>query len=187
MQITYTIKPEDLDALSAQAGQSSLQMFTRFVKTFLLLTVFGIAAALLFTQFLPASPHRIVHRAPQNRNFLPETLGLFLPMVLFVGFYFLLMRSGKSQRAKLFETVPAYKEPQTTEITPEYLYHQDATGEVKTRWKGIQKIVETATHIFFWVSPNEAHVVPKRAFANAEDATQFAQLATKYWEQAQSK
>ncbi len=184
MQVTYTVQPADFEALAAQARNSSRN---RFIPALLLLTVLSFAASLVFSHYLPAPHHRVVRYAPQTRNYLAETLGMLLPMVFVVGFWFLMMRQAKTQQTKLLKTKPEFVQPRTIEITPDYLRHQGASGEVKTRWKGIQKIVETATHIFFWVSPNEAHVVPKRAFANVEDATQFAQLATKYWEQAQSK
>ena len=101
-------------------------------------------------------------------------------------FFVVVLRSAKSDRAKLFETEPALKEAHTTEITPEYLRQQDATGETKTRWNGIHKVVETATHIVLWVSPSAAYVVPKRAFDSEENAALFAQNAVNYWQQAQA-
>lgn len=185
MQVSYTIQPEDLDALASQAHSSARK---RFIPALLLMFVFVliVAASLVFSRFLPApQPHRVVQPVAQGRNVLSGVVGMLLPLIFIVGFWIFIMRAGKAERAKLLAT-PEFVQPRTTEITLEYLRHQTASGEFKTRWSGIQKVVESATHIVLWVSQTEAHVVPKRAFANHEDATQFAQTATKYWQQAHS-
>ncbi len=181
MQVTYIMKPEDLNLFDTR---SQITARARFIPAVLIMTVVILILSFVFMRFMPVPPHHVVRRVSHEDSALPSILGLFLPMIVFAIFFVIVLRSAKSDRAKLFETEPALKEPQTTEITPQYLRHQDATGEVKTRWQGINKVVETATHIFLWISPSQAHVVPKRAFASEEDATTFAQNATNYWKSA---
>jgi hypothetical protein len=52
------------------------------------------------------------------------------------------------------------------------------TGRTDTKWSGIVHVRQNRSFIFLYVSEYGAHVVPKRAFANAADAHRFFQLAT---------
>ena len=182
MTISYIVQPEEFDALVTH-GQSAPN--ARFGKALLLFIFVGFMGSLLFSHYFPAPQNHVARFAFHRRDPTSGILGMLLPMILLVCFWGFFIWSRKMRYAKIFATDPEYSQPCVTEITPEYLRHQTASGEVKTRWNGVHKVVETATHIFLWNSPNEAHIVPKRAFANEEDALRFARMATDYWQQAQ--
>ena len=44
------------------------------------------------------------------------------------------------------------------------------------RWEGCAGSLETPQQFLFYVSPGMLHVVPKRAFANAEDVSAMSRL-----------
>jgi len=52
-----------------------------------------------------------------------------------------------------------------------------AVNESRTSWAGIDRIEQDAAYIFVYTSPNAAHVVPRRAFADARQAEDFYEFA----------
>ncbi len=55
------------------------------------------------------------------------------------------------------------------------------------RWDMVEQIRQTDGHIFFYVSALSAHIVPKSAFDDAEEASAFAAEAISLWEQSRSR
>jgi hypothetical protein len=50
-------------------------------------------------------------------------------------------------------------------------------GEQRTSWAGVDRVEQNADYIFIYTSPVAAHIVPRRAFASAEDAERFYEFA----------
>ncbi len=58
-------------------------------------------------------------------------------------------------------------------------------GETRASWAGVERVTESETYIFIFLSSSMAHVIPKRSFASATQAEQFYQLAQDYYRHAQ--
>jgi hypothetical protein len=48
-----------------------------------------------------------------------------------------------------------------------------AVGESRTSWAGVDRIEQDAQYIFIYTAPVAAHVIPRRAFGDAQDAERF--------------
>jgi hypothetical protein len=53
-----------------------------------------------------------------------------------------------------------------------------------TMWTGVEKIGVTKEHAFFYLSTAQALVLPRRAFANDHEFTDFVETAQRYFEAA---
>jgi hypothetical protein len=57
------------------------------------------------------------------------------------------------------------------------LIERTAVGESRLLWAGVDRVEQNEEYIFIYTQPNAAHVIPKRAFDNAQLAESFYQLA----------
>jgi hypothetical protein len=57
------------------------------------------------------------------------------------------------------------------------LTESTAVGETRTRWTGVDRVEQSPDYIFIYTTPSAAHVVPKRAFSDPEQAEAFYQLS----------
>jgi len=57
------------------------------------------------------------------------------------------------------------------------LVESTAVGESRTSWAGVERVEQSPDYIYVYTSPVAAHVIPKRAFKDAEEAEAFRQLA----------
>lgn len=51
-----------------------------------------------------------------------------------------------------------------------------AVGESRTSWAGVERVEQNPDYIFIYTSPVAAHVIPKRAFKDAEETEAFRQF-----------
>jgi len=65
-------------------------------------------------------------------------------------------------------------------IGPEGVRHACRTGEALTRWLAVAKVGVTTEHVFLFIGPGNAYVVPRRAFADASAFENFVHLAWYY-------
>jgi hypothetical protein len=52
-----------------------------------------------------------------------------------------------------------------------------AVNQSRTAWAGVDRVEQSSDYIFLYTSPAAAHVIPKRAFKDAEQAEAFFRLA----------
>jgi hypothetical protein len=52
-----------------------------------------------------------------------------------------------------------------------------AVGESRTSWAGVDRIEQNPQYIFIYTSPAAAHVIPKRAFRDMQEAERFYQFS----------
>jgi hypothetical protein len=52
-----------------------------------------------------------------------------------------------------------------------------AVGETRTSWAGVDRIEQNPDYIFVYTAPAAAHVIPKRAFRDMQEAERFYQLS----------
>jgi YcxB-like protein len=57
------------------------------------------------------------------------------------------------------------------------LTESTVVGEARTRWAGVDRIEQSPDYIYIYTSPAAAHIVPKRAFPNSEQADAFYRLS----------
>lgn len=62
-------------------------------------------------------------------------------------------------------------------VSQDGLIESTAVGESRTSWGGVDRIEQDQHYIFIYTSPAAAHVVPKRAFRNPQEADAFYQLS----------
>lgn len=55
------------------------------------------------------------------------------------------------------------------------LLEKTAVSENRTNWAAIGEVMQSETHVFVFVGPGMAHVIPKASFANAEAMNSFVQ------------
>jgi hypothetical protein len=56
------------------------------------------------------------------------------------------------------------------------LIESTAVGESRTSWAGVDRIEQNPDYIFIYTSPAAAHVIPKRAFRDVQEADRFYQF-----------
>src|SRR5262249_36003484 len=67
-------------------------------------------------------------------------------------------------------------------LTPEALQERTPVNDSKFAWRGLFRIDSTPEHIFIFVQPNAAHIIPRRAFATPAEADAFLATARSYYD-----
>jgi hypothetical protein len=62
-------------------------------------------------------------------------------------------------------------------LTESDVVESTAVGESRTSWAGVHRIEQNPRYIFIYTSPAGAHVIPKRAFRDTQEAERFYQLS----------
>jgi hypothetical protein len=62
-------------------------------------------------------------------------------------------------------------------LNEEGISESTAVGESRTRWAGVDRVEENPDYIFLYTTPAAAHVIPKRAFKDLQEAEAFYQLS----------
>jgi hypothetical protein len=75
----------------------------------------------------------------------------------------------------------------TISLSDEALTEVTAVNETRHLWAGVCNVAETSKHIFIFVAPNAAHVIPKRAFLDPGTAFAFHQRSKVLFEKAHPK
>jgi hypothetical protein len=57
------------------------------------------------------------------------------------------------------------------------LSESTAVGESRTTWAGVDRVEQSPDYIFIYTTPAAAHVIPKRAFTDPEQAEAFYHLS----------
>ncbi len=61
-------------------------------------------------------------------------------------------------------------------VSQDGLIESTAVGESRTSWAGVDRIEQNPEYIFIYTSPAAAHMIPKRAFRDTQEAEAFYQL-----------
>lgn len=62
-------------------------------------------------------------------------------------------------------------------LSEDGLFESTAVGESRTRWAGVDRVEQDRDYIYIYTSPAAAHIVPKRAFPDLEQADAFYRLS----------
>ena len=70
--------------------------------------------------------------------------------------------------------------PRLVELDEEGLHQTAPLHEVRTKWAGVLKIIETPTHVFLMTDRLAGYIVPRRAFRDQEHYAEFVLFARKH-------
>jgi len=62
-------------------------------------------------------------------------------------------------------------------LSQEGLVESTPVGESRTSWAGVDRVEQDAHNIYIYTSPAAAHVIPKRAFRDPQEADAFYQFS----------
>lgn len=63
--------------------------------------------------------------------------------------------------------------PWSIELLEDGIVTTNSFSESKTKWDGIEKIIESEEHIFIYVGVASAFIIPKRAFLDNKGIDEF--------------
>lgn len=61
-------------------------------------------------------------------------------------------------------------------VSEDGLVETTAVGESRTSWAGVDRVEQNPDYIFIYTTPAAAHLIPKRAFRNLQEADAFYQF-----------
>lgn len=67
--------------------------------------------------------------------------------------------------------------PRRVELTDEYIRQVAALHDARTDWRGVLSVGETPAHVFLMTDRLAGYIVPRRAFASADEYRAFVQFA----------
>lgn len=99
----------------------------------------------------------------------------FVPLIFLfmVGSMYLGMR-------RTFAATPLLREPKTYRIDAEGLALASPSLTFRSAWRELHRVAETKKAFFFYIAPNQAHILPKRALADPAVAARLRELARTY-------
>ena len=72
--------------------------------------------------------------------------------------------------------------PRLMQLGPEGIVVEDAYIRQFCHWRAVIEVVQTGNHVFLMVAPNQAHIVPRHAFAGDAEFLAFARQCREYFE-----
>ena len=110
----------------------------------------------------------------------PITAGFAVGNIIFVVFF--LFRHRLTEH--FLRRAGVRPETMSLEVRPEGLAVTTATRSSLTTWEGIDRIVVTKTHAFFYLNKVAALILPRRAFADEQEFEKFVETARGYYDAA---
>jgi len=172
MTITYKLEPRDLRAFQryAQKHLPNLRRARYIIAAWMV--------ALCLWLVLSSDDHRIGFRIAYLCVLLLVFWGLFRLVTLAVS-GIVQWRSYTSDKHKsvLCE--------HTVTLADDAFIEATAFNQGRNLWSGVYRVVDTPDYIYVFISLYLAHIIPKRAFPDAESAQQFYERASSLQSQAQ--
>ena len=166
MEVEYELTPDDLYAFQWRAAFKSriARRAGRKVYAYWFL-------ALLLVAVLPAiGPGGfVISRA--NFTFLLVAF----PAIALAQWYLTrrLMRRAILQLLKQEKPNKGQLGSHKVVLSEDGVAERTAVGESRTSWAGVDRVEQNPEYIFIYTSPAAAHVIPKRAFRNMQEAEGF--------------
>jgi hypothetical protein len=172
VKVEYTLTPEDYAAAMHERVQDALgkprwAQYGSMAAPFLALLSLG---AMLVAQ---GFPWPVVAGVPLLGLLLGVLFFVFLPPLIFKR-----LTAGAFRRAR----IPATS--MSLEVRPEGLAVTTENTASLTVWEGIDRIVLSDTHVFFYGNKGVLQILPRRAFADERDFGEFVESARSYQEAA---
>src|SRR5215216_7230049 len=170
MEVEYELTHDDLYAFQCRAAFDSPRGRRSTRKVYLLWFV-----ALLLVSLLPAiGPDGFVI---SRVNFI--FLAVAFPIVGLVQGFLTRRLMRRALLDLLKEEKPGRGQlgKHKVVLTEDSVVESTAVGESRTSWAGVDRIEQNPQYIFIYTSPAAAHVIPKRAFRDMQEAEGFYQLS----------
>ena len=170
MQVEYELSREDLFAFQWRAVQKSPQV-KRAKRTYSVWFVI----LLLFTLFLfnSSTPFHVINVAIPIISFaIAGCLVWLFEKRRIIRSINELVSEEKLDSGLLGKHKIILNDNDVVEMTE--------VGESKTSWRGVHRLEQSDEYIFVYTTAIGAHVIPKRAFANRNDADKFWEAANHY-------
>ena len=176
MKVEYTLTPEDYGAAMHEYLQNSLPKprWAPYVN---------MAASLLF--LLLSSGSMLVALGfpwPVVAGVCLLNAVLFFVLLFLVPLIFKRLTADFLRRARL--PGMSMSMSMSLEVRPEGLAVTTGTTASLTIWEGIDRIVVSDTHAFFYRNNLATHILPRRVFADERDFEEFVESARSYLEAA---
>jgi hypothetical protein len=109
-----------------------------------------------------------------------EAMILFVAAVLLSGVYVLARLLHRSAIRRNARRDPTFPRKRRIVLTPEAVEGSTEVSTARTLWEGVLKVAATETHLFIYLAPTQAIVIPGRAFPSDEDFDDFIDAARDY-------
>jgi hypothetical protein len=109
-------------------------------------------------------------------------VALFVAVLFFMFMRFIQPLVYKALIASAFRRARFPATSLSLEVRPEGLAVATETTASLTTWEGIDRIVVTDSHAFFYLNWTAAHILPRRAFADEREFEEFVDSARSYYE-----
>lgn len=173
VHVEYEVTRDDLFAFQLRAVHSSPQVKRSKRKAY----AFWFVALLLFS-VLPsiADDGFDIRRA----NF--AFLAISFPSVAFLTWYFDRRRTIHAINELIDKEKPEKGLLGTHKIilNEKEVIESTRVGESRTLWIGVDRLEQSDEHLLIYTSPHAAYLIPKRAFANPQEADVFWESAKLY-------
>ncbi len=170
MEVSYELTPDDLYAFQWRAAfESPLGRRTR--RTVYL----GWTLAVLLFAVVPAigADGFVVSR-------ISFTFILVALSIVFLGQWFLerrLMRRAILRMLQDEKPGRGQLGAHRIVVSEDGVIESTAVGESRTSWAGVDRVEQNPDYIFIYTAPTAAHLIPKRAFKDTQEAERFYQFS----------
>lgn len=167
VNVEFTLQPQDIIAFRRYLGdhlangrqKSRVHRWTVAIFPFVLL---GILIAAILRRLPPEL----------TNGFRDATVYyLWLLIVLVLCFVFRRRIVAIAIRRNYHKAPPnsPWKQHRKVAVSPESFTIATELSSITNRWGAVQRIAFTNDYLFMFVSPNEAHLIPRRAFRNSTE------------------
>ena len=170
MQIEYELTKDDLFAFQWRSAYKSKQGRRGGLMVYLVCFL-----SFFFMSSLPTITTDGFHPENFDLRFLVTTF-VFVA-ILYWAFNRMFMRRAINQMLKQHEQDKGQLGRHQIVLDETGVIESTAVGETRTSWSGIDRVEQNEDYIFLYTQPHAAHVVPKRAFADTDDAQSFYEMA----------
>jgi hypothetical protein len=170
MEVEYELTPDDLYAFQWRAAFNS-PLSRRVARRVYL----GWFLALLLFSIIPAIGPDGFTISRVNFTFLL----IAFPIVALAQYFLERRLMGRAILRLLKQEKPGRGQlgRHRVVLTEDGVVESTAVNESRTSWAGVDRIEQNPQYIFIYTSPAAAHVIPKRAFRDMQEAEGFYQLS----------
>lgn len=107
-------------------------------------------------------------------------LALFLPLLLFQVVVTKLFSNYVAKKAVAEGHNRSIVGPKRITINEDFIEVKGSFSIGRIFWGGVEKVEQNSDYVFIFVATNSAHIIPKKAFANSDEAVRFFNAAKTY-------
>ena len=139
------------------------------LRPYRLLTVLALAFLLSSMAFGPIWFEDLAN-LEESVAFVSSLLVGIIPIALIQYF------AAQKRQSAMYDPKGSFMRPCEIVASPNGVAFKNDVVDVKCNWAAFLHVEETPTHFFLYTDNVIAHIVPKREFATAEDASRFGEI-----------